>query len=138
MLHKALQFRNELQTDLSENKTILTRRFGNVTTDSMFTFDYGMKPISELLQMEDVDMSTLTHLPFQAQITFTAMNGAKCLRVISQKMEISNERDELTAQADAEMVQQNVLMQGSKQARAGNTRGAQAIMKTFQRRTKNI
>lgn len=29
-------------------------------------------------------------------------------------MEVSNERDELTEQADAEMVQQNVLMQGSK------------------------
>ena len=36
------------------------------------------------------------------------------------------------------MVQQNVLMQGSKQARAGNTRKAQAIMKTFQRKTKGI
>jgi hypothetical protein len=36
------------------------------------------------------------------------------------------------------MVQQNVLMQGSKQARAGNTRQAQAIMKTFKRRTDNL
>jgi len=53
-------------------------------------------------------------------------------------MEVSNERDELTAQADAEMVQQNVLMQGSKQARAGNTRQAQAIMKNFSRKTKNV
>jgi hypothetical protein len=42
------------------------------------------------------------------------MDGSKCLRVISKKMEISNEREELTNQADAEIVQQNVLMQGSK------------------------
>ena len=45
-LHKGLQFRNELEADLSQEKTILTRRFGNVTTESMFTFEYGMKPIS--------------------------------------------------------------------------------------------
>ena len=64
-LHKGLQFRNELQTDLSEDRTILSRRFGNVTTDSMFTFEYGMKPISELLLIEDVDMATMTHFPFQ-------------------------------------------------------------------------
>ena len=51
-------------------------------------------------------------------------------------MEISNEREELTAQADAEMVQMNALMQGSKQAKAGNTRQAQAILKNFNRKTK--
>lgn len=130
-LHKGLQFRNELESDLSAEKTILTRRFGNVTADTMFTFDYGMKAISELLKMEDIDMATLTHLPFQTQIKYTAMDGSKCLRVISKKMEISNEREELTNQADAEIVQQNVLMQGSKQARAGNTRKAQAIMKVY-------
>lgn len=137
-LHKGLQFRNELETDLSDNKTILTRRFGNVTTDSMFTFEYGMKPISQLLSMEDIDMATITHFPFQTQIKYTALNGDKCLRVITQKLEVSSEREELTKLADADLVQQNCLMQGSKQARAGNTRKAQAIMKTFQRKTKGL
>lgn len=123
-LHKGLQFRNELESDLSEQRTILTRRFGNVTTDSMFTFEYGMKPISELLLMEDLDMATITQFPFQTQITYTALNGDKCMRVITHKLEVSTERDQLTSQADAEMIQQNALMQGSKQARAGNTRKA--------------
>lgn len=76
----------------------------------MFTFEYGMKPISQLLKIEDIDMATLTHFPFQTQITYTALNGDKCLRVITRKMEVSSEREELTAQADADMVQQNVLM----------------------------
>ena len=80
----------------------------------MFTFDYGMKPISELLAMADIDMATVTHFPFQTQIKYTALDGSKCLRVISKKMEVSNEREELTAQADPEMMQQNVMMQGAK------------------------
>ena len=41
-LHKGLQFRNELATDLSEDKTLLVRKFGNTTAESMFTFEYGM------------------------------------------------------------------------------------------------
>jgi hypothetical protein len=64
-LHKGLQFRNELATDLSEDKTLLARSVGNVTAETMFTFEYGMKPISQLLEMEDFDMSTITHFPFQ-------------------------------------------------------------------------
>ena len=82
-LHKGLQFRHELETDLSADKTVLTRRFGNVTADTMFTFEYGMKPISQLLKIEDLDMATITHFPFQTQITYTALNGDKCLRVIT-------------------------------------------------------
>lgn len=58
--------------------------------------------------------------------------------MITQKLEVSSERDELTKNADAELVQQNVLMQGSKQARAGNTRKAQAIMKVYNKRTKGL
>ena len=136
LLHKGLQFRHELDSDLSADKTVLTRKFGNVTTNTMFTFEYGMKPISQLLQIEDLDMATITRFPFQAQITYTALNGDKCLRVITQTLERSSEREELTRQADAEMIQQNVLMQGAKNARAGKFREAQAIMKTYQRAAK--
>ena len=63
-LHKGLQFRNELQENLSEDRTILGRKFGNVTAETVFTFEYGMKPISELLNYDDLDMTKLTHLPF--------------------------------------------------------------------------
>ena len=56
-----------------------------------------MKPISQLLKMGgDIDMATMTHFPFQTQIIYTALNGDKCLRVITQRLEVSNERDELT------------------------------------------
>jgi len=42
----------------------LARRFGNTTAETVFMFEYGMKPISELLEMEDVDMTAITHFPF--------------------------------------------------------------------------
>lgn len=63
-IHKGLQFRNELDKDVSEDKTILARQFGNVTSESIFTFEYGLKPISHLLAMEDIDMTKISQFPF--------------------------------------------------------------------------
>ena len=63
-LHKGLQFRNELAQDLSADKSLLARRFGNTTAETVFTFEYGMKSVSQLLKMEDIDMSVLNHFPF--------------------------------------------------------------------------
>ena len=50
-LHKGLQFRNELAEDLSEDKSLLARRFGNTTEETVFTFEYGIKPLNQLLAM---------------------------------------------------------------------------------------
>ena len=63
-LHKGLCFRNELATDLSEDKSLLARKFGNTTAETVFTFEYGMKPISQLLEMDDLDMGAIEHFPF--------------------------------------------------------------------------
>ena len=112
-LHKGLQFRNELAEDLSEDKSLLARRFGNTTAETVFTFEYGMKPINQLLAMEDLDMTTITHFPFQTQIKFTALDGSKCLRVITKQMEVSGEREELNQNVNANLLQKNCVMKGT-------------------------
>jgi len=66
----------------------------------MFTFEYGMKPISELLKFDDLDMTTITHFPFQTQIEYTALDGSKCLRVITKHLEVTGEREEVELQAN--------------------------------------
>ena len=109
-----------------------------MTSDTMFMFEYKMKPISQLLAMEDIDMASITHLPFQTQICYTALDGSERMHVITHKLEVSNERDELENQAEPAMIQKSVLMQGSKLARAGETRQAQAIMKNFNRKAKSM
>jgi len=63
-LHKGLMFRNELPQNLSEDKTLLVRDFGNVTEDSIFTFEYTMKTIAELVEMEDLDLTQIKEFPF--------------------------------------------------------------------------
>jgi len=63
-LHKGLEFRNENPLAQSANNTILTKELGNVTQDTVVTFEYKMKSIKELVKMTDLDMTTLKSLPF--------------------------------------------------------------------------
>ena len=63
-LHKGLQFRNEDDANLSEDKTILARDLGNVNEDTEVTFEYKMKSIKKLLQMPELDMTKINIFPF--------------------------------------------------------------------------
>jgi hypothetical protein len=63
-LHKGLQFRNELPQVLNDDKTLLVKDLGNVTRSSMFTFEYTLRKISELIEMEDIDLTQLKSIPF--------------------------------------------------------------------------
>lgn len=65
-IHKGLQFRNEVEANISEDKTLLARELGNVTEESEFTFEYTLKPINELVEMDDLDLTAVKAFPFQA------------------------------------------------------------------------
>lgn len=133
-LHKGLMFRNENPADLSDDKTLLTRQFGNVTEDNVFTFEYTLKPISQLVEMEDINLEEIKYFPFQAQISYTSLDGARLLRVITKKMEVSNDRKELESKADFKLISENAMQKGSQMAARGDFRGGQAIMKTYKQK----
>ena len=82
-LHKGLEFRNEDPANLSEDKSLLVRELGNVTEETEFTFEYRLKPIKELVRMNDLDLTQLKSFPFQAQITYYSLNGSKQVRIIT-------------------------------------------------------
>jgi hypothetical protein len=63
-LHKGLEFRNELPSLLSADKTILSKELGNVTEDTDVTFEYKLKSIKELIKMTDIDLTKIKEFPF--------------------------------------------------------------------------
>lgn len=76
-LHKALEFRNEDQSSLSEDRSLLTRDVGNVTEDSEITFEYKVKSSEELAKLKDFDVNTIESIPFQTIIEYTKLDGMK-------------------------------------------------------------
>lgn len=112
-LHKGLEFRNENPADLSDDKSLLARSFGNVTEENVFTFEYTLKPISELVKMEDLNLEEIKYFPFQTMISYTSLDGARLLRVITKKMEVSTDREELERKADFKLISENAMQKGS-------------------------
>ena len=94
---------------MSADKTILTRDLGNVTEDTVVTFEYKLKSIKELVKMDDIDLTKISSFPFQAQITYSALDGSRCVRVITNTQEISNNREELEKNADYEVLGLNAI-----------------------------
>jgi len=88
---------------------MLIRDIGNVTKDTDITFEYTLKKIKDLVKMEDIDLEKITHFPFQAQITYTALDGSKYVRVITEQQKVSHERDEVEQKADFSILGQHAI-----------------------------
>ncbi len=73
----------------------MARELGNVNEETEVTFEYRMKKVKELLKMADLDMTKVSSLPFQAQITYTALDGSRCVRIITNTLEISSDKEDL-------------------------------------------
>lgn len=129
IIHKGLEFRNEEEENLNKEKNVLTKEFGNVTAESEMTFEYKVKVIEELEKATDFDIKTIPELPFQTQIEFTKLDGMKCIRVITKVQQVTNDRKEVEAEADVEVLGVNCVQQAAKLARRGSFRKAQAYMK---------
>lgn len=97
-----------------------------------------MKPVRELLKMLDIDVTEITNFPFQAQIIYTALDGAKCVRVITNLLAISNDRQEVEKDADFEILGMNAIQQSSKLARQGDFFRAQVAAKAWDNKIQKV
>jgi hypothetical protein len=79
-----------------------------------------MKSVKKLIEMIDLDMTKIQSFPFQAQITYTALNGSRCVRVITDIMETSHDKEEVERNADFNMLGQATVQQAAKMARGGH------------------
>ncbi|TNV82966.1 hypothetical protein FGO68_gene1626 [Halteria grandinella] len=132
-LHKGLEFRGENPAHMSADRSILNKDFGNVNADTDLTFEYQLKPVSQLLRLSDIDFTQLRHLPFQAQIHYTALDGSRQVRVITQRLETSSDKEGLRKEADFEVLGINAVQQSNKLARQGDFKKAQVAVKAWDR-----
>ena len=133
-LHKGLEFRNELPQNLSSDKTIMSRDLGNVTEDTEVTFEYKLKSIKELVKMVDIDLTKIKSLPFQAQITYSTLEGSRCVRVITYLKESSFFKEVLEKDAYYEVLGLNAIQQTAKMAKQGDYKNAQIYSKAWDQR----
>eukprot|EP00826_Nyctotherus_ovalis_P001723 TRINITY_DN102_c0_g1_i1.p1 TRINITY_DN102_c0_g1~~TRINITY_DN102_c0_g1_i1.p1 ORF type:complete len:608 (-),score=168.84 TRINITY_DN102_c0_g1_i1:19-1842(-) len=125
-LHKTFTFRNEDSSLISKNGSVLVKPIGNAIDGQEVSAEYRLKPEDELVKLADIDFATVTEIPFQVQITYCSLDGAKCVRTLTKKQNITFEKDLAKKAANFQVLSVHAIQQAASLAQKGDYRGAQA------------
>jgi len=115
VMHNGLFIRTEGEEQKQvEKQSFVTREVGNVTADSAFTFEYGVKAANEVKNKQ------LSALPFQLQIYYTKLNGMKCIRVITREQKLTWDRAQAEAEVNMDVLGMNAMQQTAQIAQHGD------------------
>jgi len=84
-----------------------------------YFFEYTIKSDEDLKAYKD-----LTSLPFQVQIHYTRPDGSKCIRIISQRKEITHKSEEAEKDVDVAIVAANAAQRSARLAQKGDYEGS--------------
>ncbi|CAF0741925.1 unnamed protein product [Adineta steineri] len=105
IVHRGLYIRNPDNPD--EKLGIIKRNIGNVTKQTEVTFEFGIRNKQEVKEKYHIDLDQLEQLPFQVQVIYTAADGSKALRVLTQLKEATNNRDIAEVNAVRSVIAEN-------------------------------
>jgi hypothetical protein len=123
-VHNALFIRNQ-----SQNSSVSEVPVGNVARESAITFEYGVNPMKE-------SPANFKELPFQIQISYTRLDGAKCMRILSRKEEVTTKREEAESNMNVNVVGMFVQQTAANLASEGNYTKARMKQKSAMRMVK--
>ena len=87
---------------MAKRQSIHTRSIGNANIDTEITFEYGVRKLNDAAEKE----KSLSKLPFQLQISYTAKDGSKALRVFTKEQGFTKDR----VQAEKAMTSKDIYM----------------------------
>jgi hypothetical protein len=106
---------------------------GNAYEDSELTFEYEVKNASkldeifqkraEILGVPSLDASA-KQLPFQVQITYTKLDGAKCIRTITRTQQMTSDREQAERTVKAGLLGAHAWAQSARLAEQGHYEAA--------------
>ncbi|CAF1064942.1 unnamed protein product [Adineta ricciae] len=105
IVHRGLYIRNPDNPD--DKLETVKREIGNVTKQTEVTFEFGIRSKQELKDKWNMDLDELKQLPFQVQVVYTAVDGSKALRVLTQLKETTENREVAEVNAYRGVIAQN-------------------------------
>ena len=129
ILHKALQFKNE--PELQNRGSKLVRVLGNASQFSSFTFEYANKSREELV-LEEVDLSTVTQIPFQLVLEYKDLRGAKMMKCVTKVLAVSRDQKEVMQDANVDVLARNIEYQCMNLAQNGQYGELKEMQAQFQ------
>jgi len=123
-IHLGLKWFNE---ENPINNYSCLRNVGIANKESSITFEFGMS---------DVDIGDLKSLPFQVQIHYTRLDGAKCIRVMSKKQEVTEVREVAEENLNVGVIGLHSMQQTAKNIEEGDYTKARLKTITHQKLVK--
>jgi len=123
-LHAGLKFRHE---EKAEGLRAI-REVGNVAKESALTFEYELAD-SSLVHGIDA-------LPFQVQITYTRLDGSKCMRVLTKLAKVTAKREVAEGAMNVGVVGMHAQQQSAQLASRGQYTKARMAAKSAMRMAK--
>jgi hypothetical protein len=116
-------------------KSVAIRDIGNVHLDTEITFEYGIRKLSE---EEKKSAPRLAQAPFQLQISYTAPDGSRAMRVFTKFHEFTRDRQRAEASIQSRsLIFANVAQKMSNHALQSNVRFAKYRQRQMDRMTRD-
>eukprot|EP00475_Leptophrys_vorax_P037326 TRINITY_DN6417_c0_g1_i1.p1 TRINITY_DN6417_c0_g1~~TRINITY_DN6417_c0_g1_i1.p1 ORF type:complete len:723 (-),score=215.14 TRINITY_DN6417_c0_g1_i1:50-2218(-) len=115
ILHHGLEFRNLLDGEHAQKGfNAITKDIGNVFQDTEVFFEYQTR------KKEMAKFKHLSSLPFQVQIIFTRLDGAKCARIITRRQKLTLDRKKAQKNVKVDVIAANAAQLSAVHARRGS------------------
>ena len=125
-LNKCMTFRDEEKSNMSNGDSSISKKLGNVTREKEDYFEFKFKHAKKLSEINEINFDELNHLIFQIEITYKKKNGGKYIRVISKKLEVSDDKEKINKQANFDIISTLQIQKSAKLAGIGDMMQAQA------------
>ena len=125
-LNKCMTFRDEEKKDLSNNDSTYSKKLGNAVRETETYHELKFKSSTKLAEFKEIDFDTLTNLIFQVEIKYKRIDGKRYIRVITQNLAVSDNKEMISKQAKMNIISNLQARKSAKLAGQGNLMEAQA------------
>lgn len=133
---KAISNNCEAKESLNSiKKSILEKYIGNVDENTVVTFEFGIRKLSnnDLKSNESFDNCHLDELPFQIQITFNRPDESKCLMVYTKNLRFTKDRKKAEMGSNKGFIYANAAQKISYQMLCSNINMAKFKLRQMKR-----
>ncbi len=126
-LNKCMTFRDEEKKDLLNDESTYNKKLGNTVRETETYHELKFKSSIKLAEFKDIDFDSLKYLIFQVVIKYKlASDGKRYIRVITQKLEISDDKEMVNKQAKMNIISNLQSRKSANLAGKGDLMAAQA------------
>jgi len=125
-LNKCMTFRDEEKKDLSNDDSTYSTKLGNAVRETETYHELKFKSSTKLAEYKEIDFDQLKNLIFQVEIKFKKTDGKRYIRVITQNLAISHDKEMINKQAKMNIISNLQARKSAKLAGKGKLVEAQA------------